>query len=510
MSTNSTTQNSSIENDYSEWFELAAMSDYFTTYGQGSSLQDIKLTDLYRYLQNPYSNLEQIRKASKYLTNKNGILKEVLRSFKSLPSLDYMISWSDYSDEKKIKKYERKINEFLDKINVVDFVRDGMYEVAELGSIVACLRNNSYVQFLDLEDVKVDKMRNGKWIVEFDLKSIKTTKAYDTKAIIESLPDEVTLEKYTKFKDKGEDFRYVELKNCEVVSLDAPRNVPFSLPLSIGAWASILQKEMINRVERSVSDRLIKQIFILKAGYIDKDSTKLVPAPTIQQYFNEISKVLTRKEGKNGTADQDSAGAGLISLLQGLDLEALDVNTEMFKKELYEKIDTDIYQNLGVSPQLIFGGGSSGNYSAAEMNSQKFFSTLFDILRKFERMINGYINNILPKDVHCQFKFFRTTIFDKQKNVDMYKDLYLQTGIVKYYFEAVTGLPYQDVLRQAKFETDELGVRDLIFPPQNAYTRSDDSSTGGAGRPSSDTPTNPNTIKSKGSGGNNAPKPSDN
>lgn len=492
--------------DYSEWFELASMSDYFTTYGQGASLQDIKLTDLYRYLQNPYTHLTQIRRASKYLTNKNGILKEVLRSFKSLPSLDYMISWSEYSDEKKIKKYERKINEFLDKINVVDFVRDGMNEVGELGSIVACLRNNTYVQFLDLEDIKVDTMRNGKWIVQFDLKSIQTTKAYDTKMIIESLPDEVTIEKYNLYKNKGEDYRYVELKNCEVISLDSPRNIPFALPLSIGAWASILQKEMINRVERSVSDRLIKQIFILKAGYIDKDSTKLVPAPTIQQYFNEISKVLTRKEGRNGSADVDSAGAGLISLLQGLDLEALDVNTEMFKKELYEKIDNDIYQNLGVSAQLIFGGGTSGNYSAAEMNSQKFFSTMFDTLRKFERLINGYINNLLPKDVHCQFKFFKTTIFDRQKTVDQYKDLYLQTGVTKYYFEAITGLPYEDVLRQVKYEKEVLKVQDYVYPPQNAYTRSDNS---GAGRPQEDNPTNENTIKSKGSGGNNNPSPSD-
>ena len=512
MTTNVKQNSPSIppEIDYSQYYELAAMSDYFTTTGQGASLSDIKLTDLYRYLQNPYSNIKQIRQSSRYLTNKNGILKEVTRTFKSIPTLDYMISWSEYSDEKKIQKYERKINDFLEEIDVVDFTRSGLDETAVLGTVVTCLRNNKYVQFLDLDCLKIDRMRNGKWVVEYDLQTISTSSAYDIKSIIDSLPDEVTLEKYNLFKNKGDSaHRYVELKNCHVVGLDAPRNTPIGLPLALGAWGSILQKEMINRVERSVADRLIKQIFILKAGYIDKESTKLVPGPVIQQYSTEISKVLTKKENKYGKAQEDTAGSGLISLLQGLDLKALDVNTDMFKKELYEKIDNDIFQSIGVSAGLIYGGGASGNYSVAEMNSQKFFSYIFDILTKFERIINEYIKRLLPKDLSCKFKFFRTTLFDKQKKVDQYKDLYLQTGITKYYFEAATGLPYQEVIRQAKYEKEVLGVESSIFPPQNAYTRSDNTELP-TGRPEDTSPTNENTVRSKSSGSNNNPMPSDN
>lgn len=501
---------SEMNKDESQWMELASLSDYFTTYGQNAALYDIKLQDLYVYLQNPYAHIRSIRRASKYLNNKNGILKEVTRTFKALPTLEYMTSWSEYSDEKKIRKYERKVEDFLEDIDVVDLVKTGLQEIADIGTVVTCLRSQKYVQFLDLDDLRIIKMRNGKWVVEFDLQTIKNTDLpYNTATVIESLPDEITIARYNEYLKKGEDYRYVELKNCDVISLDAPRNMPFGLPITFSGWSAVLQKEMINRVERSVADRLIKQIFILKAGFMDKNNEKMVPRPTIEAYFKEISRVLAKKEDRFGNSQDGMSGTGLISLLQGLDIDTLDVNTDMFKKELYEKIDNDIYQSLGVSPQLIWGGGSSGNYSSAEMNSQKFLSSIFDTVRKFEKVINNYLKQILPKDLRCTFKFFKSTINDKQKNIDHFQKIFLQTGVSKYWLEAATGLNYKDVLRQAKYEKEELNVEDILYPPQNAYTQSGSSSGDNAGRPTEENPTNENTIKSKGSGSNDAPSPSD-
>lgn len=499
-----------VMEDSRQWLELASLSDYYTTYGQGASLNDIRLEDLYAYLQNPYSNIKKIRQSSKYLTNKNGILKETVKTFKTLPTLDYMLSWSEDSDEKKIRRYEKRIEDFLDDIDVVDFVKSGLQELADVGTIVTCLRKQKYIQFLDLDDLRINRMRNGKWVVEYDLQSVRQTgrSEYNTAQIIESLPDDVTIQKYNLYRAKGEDYRFVELSNCDVISLDAPRNIPFGLPLTFGAWAAVLQKEMINRVERSVADRLIKQIFILKAGFIDKEKTKMVPKEAITAYFNEISRVLIKKESKNSKLHQDSSGTGLISLLQGLELESLDVNTEMFKKELYEKIDNDIYQSLGVSPQLLWGGGTSGNFSGAEMNNQKFISSIFDSVRKFERVLNGYIKQLLPNNLKCKFTFFKTTINDRQKSTDKFKEIYMQTGIAKYWLESATGLNYRDVLRQARFEKAELEIEDILYPPKNAYTSSSKDSDGG--RPENNEPTNPNTIRSKNNGGNKAPSPSDN
>src|SRR5699024_7229824 len=147
-------------------------------------------------------------------------------------------------------------------------VRDGLKEVPELGTVVTCLRANKYVQFLDLDEIVINKQRNGKWVVEYDLASLDNLSALEQQRKMYSLPDEVTPASYLPYKNKRDDsIRYVELSNCDVIAIDNKRNYPFGLPMSMGAWQPLLQKEIINRVERSVSDRLIKNILILSASF---------------------------------------------------------------------------------------------------------------------------------------------------------------------------------------------------------------------------------------------------
>lgn len=491
-----------------EWIEVAGLTDYITQYGSGSSLKDISLTDLYKYLQNPYSNIKEIQKASKYLTNKHGVIKEVLRSLKSLPTLDYVISWSEVDDEKKLRNYERKVNDFLRDIDVKLFVRDGLFEVGQMGTIVTCLRNKKYVQFLELDDLRINRQRNGRWIVEYDLKTIQKIKNTNEKlAVIESLPDEVSIAKYNLYANKGEDYRYVELKDADVINIDGNRNMPYGLPLTMGSWSALLQKEIIDQVERSVADRLLKTIVILSAGHLDKEGTKPVPKEVITAYFNEVSKLFKKKNGSNTfSSDDGTSGTGTIALPHFFKLDTLEVNTDLFKKELYDKIDNSIYSNLGISPAVLWGGGGN-NFSSATLNSQKFFRYIHTLLEKFEVIINRYIKQILPKSVSCNFVFAKSTILNHEKYIDKYKDLYMQTGTSKFWFESLTGLPYEDVIRQAEYERKVLKTENIIYPASNAYTQSGNNSNKG-GAPTVDNPTNENTIKSKSSGGNNNPKPS--
>lgn len=494
------------DSSYDSWLEVAAMTDFITQYGSGASLSDIKLADLYRYLQNPYANIQQIQRASKYLTNKHGIIRDVLRTIKSLPTLNYHLVWSNYDDVKKIKKYEQKIHDFLDEIDVRRVVRDGLYEVAEMGTVVTCLRSNKYVQFLDLDDLRINKQRNGKWVIEFDLASINQYQnVQDKLTVIESLPDEITLEKYNLYRNKGEDYRYVELSNCDVVNIDARRNFPYGLPYTLGAWASLIQKEIINRVERSMADRLIKQILILYAGTMDKEGNKPVPKELIKAYFKEVTNLMLKKE-QNGNMynNNETSGTGVITLPHFMQLKALEIDTQMFKKELYEKLDNEIFANLGVSSGLIYGGGNS-NYSLAQINSEKMFRYIFTIIEQFESIINRYIKRLLPKDLDCRLYFERTTMLNKDKYIDKMKELYMQTGIVAPWLETLLGVPYHYALGQAEYEKKVLNVQKVIFPAQNAYTTSGDNKVG---RPEVDNG-NENTMKSKNNNSNASPSPSD-
>jgi hypothetical protein len=494
-------------------YELFSLTDYITQYGNTASLNDITLTTLYSYLKNPYKNIKEIRKASKYLANKHGVVKDVLKTIKTLPTLNHHLAWSSFDNPKQIKKYEQKIFDFIEKIDVKKFVRDGLYESGEVGTIVTCLRNNSYVQFLELDDLRITKQKNGKWIVEYDLQRIdemlpKTGRAYQIDSIIESLPDDITKEKYLLYKNKGEDFRYVELSNCDVVAIDNNRNMPWGLPFTMGAWSSLIQKEIISRVERSMADRLIKQVLIMYAGNMSgtKESYKPVPQKLIEHYFKELSTLLQKKDQSNGTNSTaaETSGTGLVALPDFFNIKNLEIDNTMFTKDLYEKIDNDIYQNLGVSPALVHGGGS--NFSSAQVNSEKLFRYIFSLLEQFETIINGYIKSLLPTNLSCRFYFERTTMLDRDKYIDKCKELYMQTGLIIPWLESLTGVSYQYSLGLAKYQKDVLKTEEYIFPPQNAFTQTEN---GKGGRPSDNSSGNNNTNKSKSSGGNSSPSPSD-
>lgn len=424
---------------------------------------------------------------------------------KSLPTLKYNLNWSiESGSEHTSEDHKKTVQDFLSDIDVVRFIRDGLWETAQIGTVVTCLRSKKYVQFLNLDDLRIAKQRNGKWIVEFDLKSLDNIRdTQDKLNMINSLPNEVTLQKYNRYKKSNDEKgRFIELSNCHVSNLDGKRNSPIGFPITLGAWFSVLQKEMIDKVEQSVSDRLLRQILVLSASWLDKEETKPVPKEVLSGYFKEVTNLLQKKD-RNSGGSNNSSGTGTIMLPHYLELEALKIDTTMFKRELYDKINGDIFGNLGISESLISGKG--GNFSSATVNEKKFFSFIFTIVEQFESVINDYFKSILPKEVSCRIKFDRSTILDRESDIKTKYDLYLQTGLITPWIEAVMDAPISDIATQRRHEI-EMGYGDIFKPALNAYTSSgkDDEQSKGI-----DEIDNDNTAKGKDDNSNGTPSPSD-
>lgn len=494
--------------EYAEAFkELSNNMSSFMSQSNSGSINNVKISDVQKYLQNPYENIAQIRSTATYLTNKHGILRDAVRMVKSLPTLKYSLRWS-VPEDTDISEYEQEANDFLDRINVESIVRDGLLEVAELGTIAMCLRSKKYTQFLETEELNINKQRDGKWVVEYDLKSIDDIRDTQDKINkIESLPDEVTIGAYNTFKKSNSDEkRFIEIKNCVVVNLDAKRNSPYGLPMTLGAWLPILQKEVIDQVERSVSDRLVKQILILSAGHMDKDKTKPAPAPLIDYYFKQVEKLVRDKDsGANNYSrgGSDSSGTGVVAFPDMFNLEALDIDTTLFTRDLYDKIENDIYANLGISKALGYGEG--GNYSSAQVNSEKIFSIIFSIVGQFESAINGFMDTIFPDQIKCRIKFDESTVMDKDKEIADKREVFMQTSLITPWLESVMNMPIDDIIKQRKHE-DKLQLEELFKPAKNAYTSTDDDSKPSKKDSEID---NENTAKSRSNDGNGNPSPSD-
>ncbi|MEB5480800.1 hypothetical protein P8825_14630 [Shouchella clausii] len=486
--------------------ELASVSG---VYGQSGN-QDVSvvtLEQLLKYLRDPYEYIDDIRRSAKYMTNKHGILKDTLRTIKSLPTLYHYLSPTSTSieDPEAAKRSSEKAFKFLEDIEVKRVVRDGLFEVAETGTVVLCNRRNRYIQFLDIDDLRIEKIRNGDWVVEYDLSKIKRINSENKKELrdhLQSYPDEITPAKYLAYQKDPRNKRYVEIPSAYVIAMDANRNSPYGLPFTLPAWSAILQKDLISKAERNIVDRLVKQILILTAGKIgDKPPKKEI----IQAQFKAVMRVLESKSSSRRSGVAEDSGVGLVAFSDIFDLKALEIDTTFIPKDMYDKIDDEIYSNLGVSRALIYGGGS--DYSSAEMNLQKLTHFINSILEQFESVINKFIRKLINNDaIDFEFRFDYSASFNTKETVAQKKELYLQTGLVIPYLEAVTGQDYRYAVAMKRYQDEVLGTEELFYPPQNAYTTS---TTGNGTKPTIDSPTNPNTIKSKSNGSNNNPSPSD-
>lgn len=488
--------------------ELSTLQNYIQQYNSGSGICDISLKDLHSMLRNPYANIQRIQNTARYFSNRFGIVKDVNEAFKTLPTLNYHIVWSDYGNPSKITKYEKKIYDLLDTFNVTKLVRDGLGEQAEVGTVVAVNRKNKFIQFMELDKLRIAKQVNGRWIVEVDLDTISgnTTEILSQ---IETLPEEVTLEKYNLYRKKRtETNRYIPIKNAYVHSIRGKRNFPFGFPYTMSAWTTMLHKSLIEQVEKSVADRKIKSLLILYAQSIAKKDEGFKPPnkDVVKHYFDNLTNLIKKKD-QGSKSGSDTVGTGVITLPAFFDLKEVEIDTEMFSKELYEKLEKDVFANLGVSSALIYGGGSNSNYGSAQMNSEKFFRYIYSALEDWESMINDIIKSVLPTDLNCRFYFDRTTISDKDKDISAKKEFYMQTSIWVPWAEAVLGVPYNYALGLAEYQDKVLKINEIIRPPANAYTQSGNE---GAGRPQTSlTDSTENTIKSKGNNGNSNPSPSD-
>jgi hypothetical protein len=354
-------------------------------------------------------------------------------------------------------------------------------------------------------------MINGKWRVDFDLSVFDRYKSnlVDLQDIIESAPDEITISDYNAYKkDRNKRYKPLDINKCWIFKLRGDRNTPTSVPYAVGAFASIIHKDLLEKTEKVLADRIINRIIIQKVGYIGGKDGKPPTKDQIQKYHDALKQLLAKKDS---TSNSDQVGNAPLTVPEWVSLEELDIKMNVFEKEVYERIDRNIYQKLGYSPALSIGGGEGASFGAGTINTEKIISIIGYILEQVEDALNDFMNQIVPSgNFNPSIRFNRSTIIDKDLHVKYAKELYLEgRGSLKFWVESA-GYNFEHYLAQVDYENQILKLDDLEKYPVHptSYTKSANDDTGG-------NPGNTKgkdgegTSKNKGNGGNNIPSPSD-
>lgn len=500
------------------FYELASFYDVVKNIFSGSSNFDISISidNLFKYLSKPITYRKELIKLSKYFYNRNGIVTDLYDTFKSLPILNYSVSWENMH-QKTFEKKKKVVDGFINAIKPKKLARDTIFQVLEEGVCVWYNRDNKFIQFLEPEQYMIEYMVDGKWQVFYDLNYIYQYKMqWTTPELLEyirSMPDEVTLDKYIRYEKSNDrnnrSLRYIplDINKTQVIKFRGGRNDAYAPPYCIPALASIIHKDLLERTESVVADRIINQIIIQSVGNLP-DSQGKPTMPANKELMDGLHENLKRVlQGKNNLGNKSSVAH--LTVHDFVKIETLKVNMtdSIFPKEIYDRIDRDIFNKLGYSQSLSAGGGVHQTYGSATLNAEKVSSFIFNMIEQVEDAINDYIGQLVSNSqFNPKIRFDRITYLNQDTEFNRAEALYLKgKGSLKDYVES-SGRSFDHWLAQVRYENEKLKLDEILPVHNTSFTSTGDNK---GGRPPSDGK-NENTDQSQSNAGNDIPSPSDN
>lgn len=471
-----------------------------------NKIKNIKIETLQQWFSNPDDNIQNISNLLTYYYIIDGDIFQLYDIIFTLPKLNYKIT--PYEIGKTYSKDMVKIKKALDKIGYKRLTRDLLIQEAHDGTAIGTwlggATNPYFHVFNDLEHVFPYGMYRGKMSAVFDLKMLDKMKEVERNALYENLKPLVTKAKFEKWKnesdrEKKKALQYVILPNEKTLvarNHTLYRNQRYGTPLGTQALFDINHKQKMKELERSVADKVIRAISVLKFKGKDDNDNKVNDAAKAK-VFQSVKTALTKNANKDGIrviAIPDFADYK-EGEFKGID-EALD-------PKKYESIDDDITNSIGIPRTLT--NGTKGNYASAKLSLEMIYQKIGVMLEEIEEIYNQLICIILGenKGSNYRFEFDKEMPLSKKEKVDVLMKLEAQGYSVSYVLNEL-GINSEEYIKQSIHEIDTLKLRENILPPQNTNNLGADGAVGG--KPVKDNPTNDNTIQSTEGGANKSPK----
>lgn len=517
---NTSEENSYEMNSYSDKiiYDIlfgSAVYNYFTKDEIESALRD------------PINNYDKAIRLSEFAYAKNGIVRNSIDYRNSMMTLDrVIIPKVGYKNESKVQKNRELMLDILDKIDDRAFIRDALL-TDDLDGIA--------FYYFETKSKPIDKT---KYMSEYDIQRISEVNDFDINAAIITLPWQYTkivgkknnryvlafnlryfddctddslerkLRKYPQeiveayHKKNRKDWVVLNNDNTMCVKVGCKDSEPWGRSTILSALSDILYKDYFTDVKRSVLDEVSNKI-IYEVYPENKQGTGSTLNQTQQKdQHDKIKNAIMTKNSKGGVS--------FMSLAAGTKLDSINTSTDIFDEKNESNLNNDIATDLGVSASLI-GAITTGTYAGGVHNIEMLTSQLYSWICKWKNELVYVINKNIIKDKKnpIDIYYFPTSFINRKTFFDMMSSLYTTMGGSKIMLVASSGVNPESYFSVLDYEK-AMNYEDKYPPHLTSYVMSSkDNSDNKGGRPEDDTSINDNTIKSKISGSNNQPKPSD-
>ncbi|MBD1379206.1 hypothetical protein [Metabacillus arenae] len=487
-------------NDYQSYMNTFVEGFFSDMFSKGI-IDEVDMETLKKYFANPDDHQKEIENLAQYYYISSAEVHQLFELVESLPTLNYKIDAFD-----KGKSFDKNIsvcNKILHKVKHKTLTRDILKQEITAGTLVGMWlgdKTKPYPYIFDnLNYIFPAYRKNGEWQVTVDLNWFKEMTDLNRKMQIRNLSPHITEQDYDDFLKDPTENQYVELPQDRTFvlrthTLKRNQNLGNSW-VTVGLY-DVLHKKKLKDVERSIANKIINAIAVLTIGSDKNDderNTKL--PPQLKKKVHSGVKAAMEKNESNGIT--------VVAIPNYAKIEFPDVKTDGLDGKKFDHINSDIQSAYGIGGAALNGTG--GNHATAKINIDTFYKRVAVLLESIEQEVYGKLFNlVLPKNQQDNYMM----IYDKEAplslkdKVDYLIKLNDKGWSIKHVVDHLDGISWESYLEQTLYETEDLELQSKIVPYKSTHTTS---SSDEVGRPTDDSSTNDNTIKSKTTDGNSLP-----
>lgn len=433
------------------------------------------------YIQNPYSNIDNLREVSRFLERVSMPYKKILEYYSLMPLFYYNVVFKgnlqkEFDGNKFKKNYSTTIA-WLQNINmknnfssvIYNALRDGVY----YGFVNDGNGDGFFLQELDTKYCKISGKTNyNTYTFKFDAtyfdKGNNKEFIYGINNDGIGVWDDVFIQGYEDYKNYGSDFRWFDMPADKSICIPCGDDFTMPLPYFIPIFTALLglidlESILQSRTELENYVLLVSKIPLLSGA--DEADQFAVSLPLVQ-YMQEL--IDTAMPMNCGTAYSPCD-------IEKITFERSNTASE---SDALSKSYNNLMNNVGIS-EVLFNSGST-NSVGLKHSIDVDESFIFKFLDRIEEWINFYITMNISEDF--VFKFHKFSNMTKSDYVSRMKDgATLGAGAMNY-LTSLGMTPYEanNMLLMEK----TMGIVDLMTPLSSSYTSN--TTSGETGRPQSD------------------------
>ena len=367
-----------------------------------------------QYIQNPLSNIDNIREVSRFLSRVSMIYKKIIEYYATMPlfyyNVTYMPDFTKGIDNNKFLKNYNALLKRLQKMNIrkeftsifATTLRDGCF----FGFVYDYEDDGLFINPLNPKYCRISgKTSEGEWVVAFDATFFDAGSnkefIYGVNDDGDGVWDDVFKQGYEDYKNGGRDYRWFILPPEKTLCMIAGNDDEFDLPLPY-----------------------FTPLFVSLLDLLDLEQI-LMSKTQLENYVLLLSKIPL--VNNSDEVDDFAVSLDLVQAMQELiDASVPDLVGTAYAPFELEKItfersntteDTDalsvsmsnLFSNGGVS-QLVVSGGQSTNSIGLSHSIKNDESLAFKLLDRAESWMQSYIKWNVSSDFIFKFQFELITI----------------------------------------------------------------------------------------------------